>query len=125
MQVSSPLDADGEKEHLTDGEAPSPMEGVNESSPSTQVTLRVTIDMEPNAQLYICHLRLRPSAASYVGVLVMMDRATFFAAAAPYRSGSPAETAGIISSSWVEVYGPLPRSSLSGLQPSPLIFKPA
>ena len=53
MQVSSPPDVDEEKEHLTDGEAPSPMDGVDKSSPSTQVTLRVTIDMEPNAQLYV------------------------------------------------------------------------
>ena len=88
MQVSSPPCPDEEKEYLTDGEVPSPMESVNESSPSTQVTLRVTIDMEPNAQLYVYHLRLKPSATSYVGALVMMDRATFFAAAAPYRSGS-------------------------------------
>ena len=106
MQVSSPPCPDEEKEHLTDGEAPSPMESVSESSSSAQVTLRVTIDMDPNAQLYVYHLRLKPSAASYVGALVMMDRATFFAAAAPYRSGSPAETAGIVSSSWIEVYGP-------------------
>ena len=50
MQVSSPPCPDEEKGHLIDGEAPSPMESVNESSPSTQVTLRVTIDMYPNAQ---------------------------------------------------------------------------
>ena len=57
---------------MTDVEAPGPMESASESSPSTQVTLRVTIDMDPNAQLYIYHLRLKPSAESYVGALFMM-----------------------------------------------------
>ena len=66
----------------------------------------MTLDGGPNTQLYINYLRLRPSAANYVGALIMMDRCTLFVAAVTYRSGSPAETAGLISSSWVEVYGP-------------------
>ena len=77
----------------------------------------MTIDIDPNSQLYIYHLRLRPSAANYVGALIMMDRSTFFVAAAPYRLGSPAETAGLISSSWVEVYGP-PSAIITERAPS-------
>ena len=102
---------------MTDVETPGPMENASEPSLSTQVPLRVTIDVDPNSQLYIYHLRLKPSAASYVGALVMMDRATFFVAAAPYRSGFPAETAGIISSSWVEVYRP-PSAIITERAPS-------
>ena len=90
---------------MTDVESPTSVEDASVSSLPIQVPLRVTIDIDPNSQLYIYHLRLRPSAANYVGALIMMDRSTFFVAAAPYRSGSPAETAGLISSSWVEVYG--------------------
>ena len=78
---------------MTDVETPGPVESASEPSPSTQVSLRVTIDMDPISQLYIYHLRLKSSAASYVGALVLMDRATFFVGAAPFRSGSPAETA--------------------------------
>ena len=117
MQVSSPTDPDEEREHMTDVETSGPVENASEPSPSTQVTMRVTVDMNPNAQLYIYHLRLKPSAASYVGALVMMDWFTFFVAAAPYMSGSPAETAGIVLSSWVKVYGP-PSAIITERAPS-------
>ena len=54
------------------------------SLPSTRESLRVTLDCGPNSQLYIYNLRLRPSAANYVGALIMMDRCTFFVDAALY-----------------------------------------
>ena len=57
MQVSSPTDLDKEGEHMTDVETPGPMENTSELLLSTQVSLRVTIDMDPNSQLYIYHLR--------------------------------------------------------------------
>ena len=96
MQVSPPTGPDEEGEHMTDVESPNPMEDASAPSFPIQVPLRVTLDIDPNSQLYICHLRLRPSAASYVGALIMMNRSTFFVAAAPYRSGSPVGTAGLI-----------------------------
>ena len=60
MKVFSPTDPDEEGEHMTDVETPGPMENTSEPSLSTQVSLRVTIDMDPNSQLYIYHLRLKP-----------------------------------------------------------------
>ena len=106
MQVSPSAIPDEEGEHMTDVEGPTLMEDASAPALPTHVSLRVTHDIDPNSQLYLYHLRLRPSAANYVAALIMMDRCTFFVATATYRSGSPAETAGLISSSWVEVYGP-------------------
>ena len=73
MQVSPSTGPDEEGEHMTDVESPTPMEDASAPSLSTQVSLRMTIDMDPNSQLYIYHLRLRPLAANYVGALISMD----------------------------------------------------
>ena len=53
IQVSPSPSPDEDGEHMTDAEDATPMEDVSAPSLSARVSLRVTLDIDPNSQMYI------------------------------------------------------------------------